>query len=87
MISTNESYIAWIGGGKVVGKTNVVGKKSETEFFTLEARLTFAKLRQAFNTTPILNYLDLQYNIWIEINASSYVIGRILIQLTSNSLS
>ncbi len=53
---------------------------------TLRARKAFTKLRQAFVEAPILNYFDPECHIWIEMNASGYVIGRILSQLTLNDL-
>lgn len=52
-----------------------------------KARLTFAKWRQAFIIVPILEYFDQKCHIWIEINASSYVIDQLLNQLISNNLS
>ena len=55
-------------------------------FFTTNARRAFTKLRQAFVEAPILNYFDLEYHIWIEIDALGYAIGGILSQLTLDNL-
>lgn len=57
-------------------------KKSKTRFCTLRASLTFAKLRQAFRTTPILRLFVLRCHIWIETNISSCAINKIFIQLS-----
>lgn len=50
-ISTSKNGVKQIGAGNMVDEVDIVGKvnmrasKSGTEFFTLEARLSFAKLR------------------------------------------
>ena len=56
-------------------------------FFTVDTRMTFTKLRQAFVEASILNHFDSKRHIQIEINALDYVIGRILSQLTLDDLS
>ncbi len=55
-------------------------------FFTADTRKVFTKLRQAFVEAPIPNHFDPECHIWIEMNASSYTIGGILSQLTSDDL-
>lgn len=54
-------------------------------YFNSEARQTFTKLRQPFFKTLILNSFDLEYYIQNGTVASSYVISRILNQLTLNN--
>ena len=44
-------------------------KMVKSDFFTLRARLAFTKLRQAFVKAPILYQFNLEYHIWIEIDA------------------
>ena len=50
-----------------------------------KARLTFAQLRKAFTKAPILQHFDLECHIQIETDASRYVMGRVLSQLTSDN--
>ena len=47
----------------------------ESDFFTLGARLKFAKLRQAFVKAPILHHFDLDCHIQVEMDVSGYVIS------------
>lgn len=63
---------------KLIVKIDILDKKSGIEFFISGARFAFAKLKQAFNTTPILYYFDVEYNIQIKSNVLGYIIGRIL---------
>ncbi len=42
-------------------------------------------MRQTFVEVPILNHFDLERHIQIETDASSYIIGEILNQLTSDN--
>ncbi len=55
-------------------------------FLTANARKAFTKLRQVFVKAPILNHFDPERHIRIETDASGYVIGRILSQLTLDDL-
>ncbi len=55
-------------------------------FFISKAKKAFTELRQAFVKAPILNHFDPGRNIRIETDASSYAIGGILSQLTSDDL-
>lgn len=48
----------------------VNNKKRKTGFLSPKARLTFAKLRQAFNTALIFYYFDPKYHIRIETGVS-----------------
>ena len=53
-------------------------------FLTPEARLAFTRLRQAFTEAPILHQFDPERHIFIETDAFSYAIGRVLNELTSD---
>ena len=55
------------------------------KFPTLEAKLAFSRLRQAFTKALILHHFDLERYIRIETDASGYVIGDILSQLIPES--
>lgn len=55
---------------------------SGLSFFTPKARQAFTNLRQAFIEILILHSFDLNCHICIKINVSSYVIDKILSQLT-----
>ncbi len=55
-------------------------------FLISRAKQIFIKLRQVFIKALILNYLDLECHIQIETDTSSYVISKILNQLTSDDL-
>ena len=59
-------------------------KTIRSYFFTPRAKLAFTKLRQAFFKALILHHFDPKRHIRIETDVSSYVIGRVLIQLTSD---
>ena len=61
---------------------NSRNKEARTGFLTLEAKLAFTKLRQAFVKTPIFHYFDSECHIRIETDASGYAISEILSQLT-----
>ena len=61
-------------------------KKMELGFLTSGARIAFTKLRQSFIKAPIFHYFNPKPHIKIEIDVSSYVIGRVLSQLTSDNL-
>ena len=53
-------------------------EKAGTGFLTLEARLAFTQLRQAFVEAPILYHFDPESHIWIETDVSGYAIGGVL---------
>ena len=55
------------------------------DFFIPGAKLAFTELRQAFLKAPILHHSDPERHIQIEMNASGYVISRVLSQLTSDN--
>ena len=57
-----------------------------TGYLTSNARQTFIKLKQVFTKALILQHFDSEYHIWIETDASSYAISRILGQLTLDNL-
>lgn len=47
-----------------------------SRFFTLKAKLTFAKLRQVFIKVLNLYYFDPKYSIYIKTNISCYTISE-----------
>ena len=57
-----------------------------SEFFTPRARLAFTKFRQAFVKALIFYHFDPKCYIRVETDASSYIIGRVLSQLTLDNL-
>lgn len=57
-----------------------------TKFLIFKAKVTFTQLRKAFTEALIFEYFDSEYYIQIETNASSYAIGEILSQLTSDQV-
>lgn len=59
----------------------------EMSFLTLEAKLRFTMLKQAFIKAPILYYFDLECYICIEIDILSYAIIGVLSQLAMDNLS
>ena len=59
----------------------------EPIFFTPGVRKIFNHLRQAFTESLILRHFDLEWHIRIETNTSSYAIGGVLSQLTSDHLT
>ena len=61
-------------------------KKTESGFLTSGARKAFTKLRQAFIKAPILYHFDSERYIRVETDASSYTIGGVFSQLTSDNL-
>lgn len=56
----------------------LVELSSRVDFLTLEARLLFIKLKQAFINVPIFHHFDLKYNIWIKTDVLDNVINEIL---------
>ena len=64
---------------------NSRNREAETGFLTLEARLAFTQLKQAFVKAPILHHFDLESYIQIETDISGYAIGGILSQLSSGT--
>lgn len=91
-ISTGKSSIKGVGGSTILYGVDVVDKinlrllEFGTGFFIPRARLTFAKLRQAFHIALILHYFNPDCHIRIEIDVSNYAIGGMFSQLTSDSL-
>ena len=64
-----------------------IGPPKEIKFFTFSIKKVFNRLKQAFIKALILRHYDPECHIQIEINASSYVISRVLSQLTFDHLS
>ena len=65
--------------------TNFDATKAGLKFLTSNAKTTFNRLWLAFIKALILHHFNLEYYIWIEIDTSSYAIGRVLSQLTSET--
>ena len=60
---------------------------SQLEVFLItDAKRAFIKLRQTFIKAPILNHFDSERYIRIETGVLGYAIGRVLSQLTSDTL-
>ena len=82
------------GGGRVNETVRNSSKKStcmpnigatrEPNFLTSDAKKGFNHLRLAFIKAPIFRHFDLNSHIRIQIDASGYVIGRVLSQLNFN---
>ena len=64
-----------------------IGGMGEPTFLIPGAREAFNQLRQAFTKAPILRHVDLEYHIRIETDTSSYAIGGIQSQLTSDQVT
>ena len=69
---------------KTVEKSSSKNSNRAMGFLIPKARLAFNKLRKAFTKAPILQHFNPKYYIWIQTDASGYVIGKVLSQLTSN---
>ena len=87
----NEFEVDEVGKkGRKMSKSKNLSKFKKTvvsDFFTPRAKLTFIELRQAFLKTPILYHFDLECYIRIETDVSSYAIGEVFSQLTSDDSS
>ena len=59
----------------------------EPTFLTPGSMEAFNQLRQVFTKAPIFWHFDLECHIRIETDASSYSIGEILNQLTSDQVT
>ena len=60
---------------------NFDAMEAGSSFLTPEARAAFNCLRRTFTEALILWYFDLEYYIWIKIDASGYAISSVLSQL------
>ena len=65
--------------------TKLVRRAKEPSFLTPNARQAFTQLRQAFTESPIFRHFDPERHIRIETDASGYVIGGVLSQMTSET--
>ena len=70
--------------GKTVGRSPSKNLNGATGYLTSNTRWTFTQLRQAFIKASILRHFDPEYHIRIDTDASSYVIGGVLSQLTNS---
>ena len=76
-------------GQKIFKSKNLFKSKKTvkfSDFFTSGARLAFTKLTQAFVIASILQHFDSECHIWIEMDISGYIIGKVLNKLTSDNL-
>ena len=64
-----------------------IGATGEPTFLTLGAKEVFNQLKPVFIKALILWHFDPECHIWIETDASSYVIERVLSQLTFDHLT
>ena len=55
-------------------------------YLTPKAKLAFTQLRKTFTKALILRHFDSECYIWIETDASSYAISRILSQLALDNV-
>ena len=91
----NNNEVVRGGGDKNLSKSKKsksgiqtrIGAIEEPTFLTSDARKAFNQLRQVFTKAPILRHFDLECHIRIKTDASSYAIGGVLSQLTSNHLT
>ena len=60
-------------------------EEARTGFLTLEARLAFTQLRQAFVEALILHHFNPESHIQIETDVLGYAIGSVLSQLSSRT--
>ena len=70
-------------------KSKNLSKSKKTvgsDFLTPRVKLAFTELRQAFVKSLILHHFDPERHIRIETDVSSYAIGGVLSQLTSDDL-
>ena len=65
--------------------TNSNATEDGSKFLISDARTVFTRLRIAFIEALILQHFDLKCHIWIETDASGYVISGVLSQLTSGT--
>lgn len=76
-ILTHDSKGKVFDDCNVIVEADIIGNKSETEFFISGARLLSAKLRHSFSIAAMFYYFDLEYYIWFGSDISRYAIGRI----------
>ncbi len=84
--SKTAKFKKWIWAKKVEASKTKNSDQSEI-LFIFGAMKVFTKLRQAFVKALILNYFDLEYHIWIKMDASGYTISEISSQLTLDNLN
>ena len=79
------------GGGddcenKMIKRSPSKNSNRSTDYLILKTRLAFTKLRKMFIKAPIFEHFDLECYIRIKTDASGYIIGEVLSQLTLNNL-
>ena len=65
--------------------TKLMCGAEELSFLTPNARQAFTQLRKAFTEAPILWYFNSEHYIRIETDSSSYAIGDVFSQITSET--
>ena len=91
LLKTGKLFKSWKSAkskkklSKSENLSNFDVKKNGPSFITLNTRIAFNYSWLTFTKAPILQYFDLEYYIWIEINRSSYVIDGILSYLASET--
>ena len=65
--------------------TKPVRRAEKPSFLTPDARRAFTQLRQVFTKASILQHFDPKCHIRIETDVSSYAIGGVLSQMTSET--
>ena len=85
--STKAGYLtpkgAKRGGGNI--KKDVKAAKG-SDYLTSATKKAFNHLWHSFTQAPIIQHFDPERYIQIETDASSYIIGRVLNQVTSDNL-
>ena len=91
-LMAEDAEVDSIGGGgdredETVERSPLTSKNSvgATGYLTPGAKQAFTQLRQAFTKALILRHFDPECHIRIETDASSYAIGGVLSQLTSDN--
>lgn len=67
--------------------SKLLAESSSWPCFLTKPRLKIAKLRKVFIEIPIFYYLNSEYYIWIKLDILSYIINRVLTELTSNDFA
>ena len=91
LIDLVENAEVGVGGSDREDETNRRSPNSKNTngargYLTLKAKLAFTQLKKAFTKAPIFRHFDLECHMRIEIDASSYAIGKVFSQLTFDNL-
>lgn len=59
--------------------------KSDSKFqWTMDAQISFEKLKEALSSVPILSHPDFQKHFFIQCDEGSYGVGSVLYQLSED---